>query len=94
MTINYMYVCVYMCVPHTYIHVQQLLLPPPPLLLAPVDTDPFFLFSFFFFFSFFELSDDWNRYGWPGGGQEPDLFALCLDEKKDKYCMRARNLQQ
>ena len=54
MTINYMYVCVYMCVPHTYIHVQQLLLPPPPLLLAPVDTDPFFLFPFLFFLFFFE----------------------------------------
>jgi hypothetical protein len=38
--------------------------------------------------------DNWNRYGLPWGGKEPDLFALCLDDENDKYCMRARNLLQ
>jgi len=40
------------------------------------------------------LGNDWNIYGLPWGGKDPDLFALCLDQENDRYCMRARNLAQ
>jgi hypothetical protein len=36
--------------------------------------------------------DNWNQYGYPWGGKDPDLFALCLDQVADRYCQRARML--
>jgi hypothetical protein len=37
--------------------------------------------------------DNWNQYGHPWGGLDPDLFALCLDKDADRYCQRARPLE-
>jgi hypothetical protein len=36
--------------------------------------------------------DDWDIYGRPWGGQNPDFFALCLAFRFDKYCDQARSL--
>jgi hypothetical protein len=38
------------------------------------------------------LGNDWNQYGMPWGGSDPDLFAICLDKSEDRYCLQARNL--
>ncbi len=36
--------------------------------------------------------NNWNDQGFPFGGMNPDMFALCLDSVNDRYCAAARSL--